>query len=78
MRESNSTDMPEQLPEILEADIDDFCYLMSQGIMRLLEEEDAANRRGQKHSQDSGDSHAKAMPVQAEGLNQTSEEDIDQ
>ncbi len=70
--------MPKKLPDVLAPDVDEFCYILAQAIIRLLEEEDSANRKNKKHSQDSRDNAIKATPIQSRSLMQTQEESIDQ
>jgi len=63
--------MPEETLVVLEPDVDDCCYLFAQGIMRLLEEEDAAHRKKQKQSQDSEDQSTTASRIQGADSEET-------
>ena len=70
--------MPEELPVVLEPDIDETCYFFSQAIMRLMEEENAARCSSQKHSQDLNNASSTESPIQGEDSDKAQEETIDQ
>lgn len=74
---SNSLSMAKPVSIVLEPDIDDFCYLLAQAIMRQLEQEDAAIRGKQKHSQGRDNEDTTASPVKGVDSNQTEEILID-
>lgn len=66
--------MPEELPVVLEPDIDETCYFFSQAIMRLLEEEDAARCSSQKHFHESNIASSTDSPIPGEDSGKTQEE----
>lgn len=70
--------MPEELPVVLEPDIDETCYLFSLAIMRLMEEEDAVRCSSQKHSHGLNHASSTDSPIQAEDSGMPQEKTIDQ
>jgi len=70
--------MTEELPEVLEPDIDETCYLFSQVIMRMMDEEDAISRARLKQSQELDSASPTNSPAQDEDSDKIPEETIDQ